>query len=56
MTESLFEKGLNVRREVLGDEYVDAALKSADEFSMPFQELATSFLLGRDLGSRRHIS
>jgi 4-carboxymuconolactone decarboxylase len=43
MTDSLFEKRSNVRRNIPGDGYVDAALKSADEFSMPFQELVTSF-------------
>jgi 4-carboxymuconolactone decarboxylase len=42
----LFEAGLTARRAVLGDAYVDAALSAADEFSMPFQHLATSFCWG----------
>lgn len=46
MSSELFEKGLNIRREVLGDEYVDNSLKNADEFSMPLQELATEFCWG----------
>lgn len=46
MSSELFEKGLNIRREVLGDEYVENSLKNADEFSMPLQELATEFCWG----------
>ncbi len=37
----LFERGLEVRREVLGAEYVDASMASADEFMLPFQQLLT---------------
>ncbi len=36
-----YEKGMAVRREVLGDEYVDKAIKSATEFNRPFQDLVT---------------
>jgi 4-carboxymuconolactone decarboxylase len=32
-----FEKGMAVRRKVLGDTYVDQAMKNADDFSMPLQ-------------------
>jgi 4-carboxymuconolactone decarboxylase len=32
-----FEKGMAVRRKVLGDAYVDQAMKNADDFSMPLQ-------------------
>ena len=42
MNDELFEKGLAVGREVLGDEYVDRALAEADDFTRPFQELATA--------------
>ncbi len=38
----LFERGLKVRKEVLGDAYVENALNSADEFSMPLQEYVTA--------------
>ena len=42
MAESeLFERGLAVRREVLGAEYVDANMADADGFTMPFQRLLT---------------
>jgi len=46
MNRELFEKGLKTRREVLGAEYVDAALKNADAFSMPMQELVTQYCWG----------
>lgn len=36
-----YEKGLAVRREVLGDEYVDRALGSATEFTQALQDLVT---------------
>jgi len=36
-----YEKGLKVRKEVLSPEYVEQALKNADEFSAPLQELVT---------------
>src|SRR5262245_9580769 len=41
-----FEEGLSIRRAVLGDEYVDRALASADEFSTPFQEFVTEYCWG----------
>jgi 4-carboxymuconolactone decarboxylase len=46
MTSELFEKGLKVRREVLGAEYVDASLSQADDFSRPIQELVTEYCWG----------
>jgi len=46
MNKELFDKGLQIRREVVGDSYVDASLKAADEFSMPMQELVTQFCWG----------
>jgi len=46
MTNERFEKGLKVRREVLGAEYVDASLSQADDFSRPLQELVTEYCWG----------
>jgi 4-carboxymuconolactone decarboxylase len=47
MAESeLFERGLQVRREVLGASYVDAGLAAADEFMMAFQRLTTEWCWG----------
>lgn len=42
----LYEQGLAIRREVLGDAYVEAALASADELGKPMQELVTEFCWG----------
>lgn len=46
MTSELFNKGLKVRREVLGAEYVDASISQADDFSRPLQELVTEYCWG----------
>ena len=46
MTTSLFDQGLEVRKAVLGAEYVEAALKNADDFSRPLQELVTEYCWG----------
>lgn len=46
MHKELFEKGLAVRRAVVGDSYVEASLQAADDFSMPMQELVTEFCWG----------
>jgi 4-carboxymuconolactone decarboxylase len=46
MSNEMFEKGLKVRREVLGAEYVDKAIASADDFNRPLQELVTSYCWG----------
>lgn len=37
-----YQQGLAVRREVMGDKFVDRALNSASDFTQPMQELATS--------------
>lgn len=46
MSKEQFEAGLATRREVLGNDYVDRALASADDFSRPLQELVTEFAWG----------
>jgi 4-carboxymuconolactone decarboxylase len=46
MNPSLFDQGLKTRREVLGAEYVDAAIQSADDFNRPMQELVTQYCWG----------
>jgi len=40
------ERGLKIRREVLGDKYVDASLNNATEFSKPLQELLNEYCWG----------
>jgi len=42
----LYEAGLRVRREVVGDEYVDRALAAATDFSRPLQDLVTEYCWG----------
>jgi 4-carboxymuconolactone decarboxylase len=46
MPSELFQKGLQVRREVLGAEYVDAAISLADDFNRPLQDLVTEYCWG----------
>jgi 4-carboxymuconolactone decarboxylase len=41
-----FEKGLSIRRDVLGAEFVDQAFASADDFNRPLQELVTEYCWG----------
>ena len=47
---SLFDKGLEVRKAVLGAEFVDKALSSADDFNRPLQELVTQYCWGEVWG------
>lgn len=46
MSKELWDKGLAVRKEVLGADYVERNLKSADDFTMPMQELVTQSCWG----------
>jgi 4-carboxymuconolactone decarboxylase len=41
-----FARGLEVRRAVLGAEYVDASIAGADHFTAPLQELVTEYCWG----------
>ena len=43
MNDELFQRGLEIRRAVLGAEFVDKALASADEFNMPLQRLVMEY-------------
>jgi 4-carboxymuconolactone decarboxylase len=42
----LFDRGLKLRREVLGPEYVDGSMKSANDFMMAFQHITTEWCWG----------
>ena len=46
MDRKLLDEGLRVRREVLGDEYVDRSMKNADDFNKPFQEIVSEYCWG----------
>ena len=46
MDRETFEKGLAIRRAVLGADYVDASIANADEFMVAFQKLVTEYCWG----------
>ena len=46
MASELFNKGIKIRREVLGADYVDKSMNNVDEFSMAMQEYATETAWG----------
>ena len=50
MEKEMFEKGLKIRREVLGAEFVDKAIASADDFNRPLQEIVTQYCWGEIWG------
>lgn len=41
-----YKAGLAMRKKVLGPDHVEKSFANSDEFSMPFQELATEFAWG----------
>jgi len=41
--QALFDKGLPIRRAVLGAEYVDGSIAKADDFMMAFQRATTAW-------------
>src|ERR1700757_3930884 len=41
-----YDEGMQVRREVLGADYVDRAMAQADDFNRPIQELVTEYCWG----------
>ncbi len=43
---ALFDRGLELRREVLGAEYVDGSMKNANDFMMSFQHITTEWCWG----------
>jgi len=45
-TQKLFEQGMEVRREVLGAEYVDGSMAKANDFMMAFQRITTEWAWG----------
>jgi len=46
MNDELFERGLAIRKSVLGSEYVDKSIAAADDFTMPLQRLVTEYCWG----------
>lgn len=44
--QALFDRGMPIRREVLGPDYVDASMAKADDFMMAFQRATTAWAWG----------
>lgn len=57
MDKDVFERGLSIRKDTLGKEFVEKSFASADDFNMPMQELVTEYcwgaVWGRDNLSRK---
>lgn len=50
MSKDIFEKGLSIRKEVLGAEYVERSLGAADDFNIDFQNIVTEYCWGASWG------
>jgi 4-carboxymuconolactone decarboxylase len=46
MSKEVFERGLAIRKEVLGAEFVENSFRTADDFNRPMQELVTEYCWG----------
>jgi 4-carboxymuconolactone decarboxylase len=46
MSDSEYERGMKVRREVLGDAHVDRAIERTTELTAPFQDFITRYAWG----------
>ena len=46
MGNPVFEKGMEIRKSVLGKEFVEKSFASADDFNRPMQELTTEYCWG----------
>ncbi|HEX9584808.1 MAG TPA: carboxymuconolactone decarboxylase family protein [Gammaproteobacteria bacterium] len=51
MDKARYDAGLKARSEVLGAEYVDKAVKGANDFNRDFQELVTEYCWGTCWGN-----
>ncbi len=46
MDKQTFDRGLEIRKSVLGAEFVEKSLQTADDFNRPLQELVTEYCWG----------
>lgn len=46
MSSETFDKGLEIRKSVLGAEFVEKSFNAADDFNRPLQELVTEYCWG----------
>jgi 4-carboxymuconolactone decarboxylase len=54
MDKAIHDKGLSIRKAVLGEAYVENALKHVDDFTRPFQEMLTENAWG-DVWGREEL-
>jgi 4-carboxymuconolactone decarboxylase len=50
MDKDVHDRGLAIRRKVLGEAYVDKALKATDDFNRDFQRIVTQYCWGEAWG------
>jgi 4-carboxymuconolactone decarboxylase len=50
MDQKRYDIGMKMRRQVLGDEYVDRAVQNVDDFNRDFQRLLTEYCWGETWG------
>lgn len=48
---ALFDAGLKLRQQVLGDQYVSASIQAADDFTRPLQKMITEWCWGEGWGN-----
>jgi 4-carboxymuconolactone decarboxylase len=46
VSDDIYDAGMGVRREVLGDEHVDRAIECTTDFTAPFQDFITRYAWG----------
>lgn len=46
MSKEIFDRGLAIRKDVLGKEFVEKSFAAADDFNRPMQELTTEYCWG----------
>ena len=46
MDKKTYERGLEIRKSVLGAEFVEKSISNADDFNLPMQELVTEYCWG----------
>lgn len=50
MSNEKYEKGLQIRTQVLGEAYVQRSIENADDFTRPLQEMVTEYCWGHVWG------
>src|SRR5688572_6367765 len=52
MSQEVFDRGLALRKQVLGQDYVETSFRNADDFSRPLQNLLTEYCWGTVWGRK----